>query len=200
MAEKIKNFGGFRLINGSAAGFNLSGLNDKTVIYFVRTSTDDTKDDGFIYFNGKKYGTGKLSSKAVQDELTKLATKVENHIDNANSAVQSVNGQNGPEVTINSSDINLGKEISGHTTADSVTTVLEDIYDKLSQTSSNALTSVSGSTSINVTAKASGSQTISVKAKHLSETEKVAGQIEIITTGTTGIYGLLYFGGDDFEE
>ena len=119
-------------------------------------------------------------------------------IDNANSAVQSVNGQNGPEVTINSSDINLGKEISGHTTADSVTTVLEDIYDKLSQTSSNALTSVSGSTSINVTAKASGSQTISVKAKPLSDIEKAAGQIEI-KTDDNGIYGLLYFGGDDVE-
>lgn len=506
MAETIKNFGGFKVINGSAAGFNLSGLTDKTVIYFVRT--DAGKEDGFIYFNGKKYGTGKLSSKAVQDELTKLATKVGNHIGNqatvtatartsgatdngnitangsakwlsgaaieqikkyvdsedvkkmtlvgkeiqlqntagavlakldatsfikdgmlesvtlvddntkgkvlqftwntdngkkstpievseffheisgdtntitvtqpesgttgslqisaktvasvsgvtsgatalmtggitqqyvqqeintlktgldstlplsattgnityatakivqtdgklselgsglslnvatglttehagfvynstahtftpqasafnkqglldaqeviallrnnntnvanaltylkgqiptvkgfgyisvtksgteysvnasdsletaianANSAVQSVNGKIGTDVTISSSEIKLGKGISGHTTADSVTTVIEDIYNKLSQTSSNALTSVSGSTSINVTEKASGSQTISVKAKHLSETEKAAGQIEIITTGTTGIYGLLYFGGDDVE-
>lgn len=82
MAEKIKNFGGFRLINGSAADFDLSSLTDKTVIYFVRTSTGTTKEDGFIYFNGKKYGTGKLSSKAVQDELTKLTTKVNAHITN----------------------------------------------------------------------------------------------------------------------
>ena len=80
MAETIKNFGGFKVINGSADGFNLTGLTDKTVIYFVRT--DAGKEDGFIYFNGKKYGTGKLSSKAVQDELTKLATKVKNHIAN----------------------------------------------------------------------------------------------------------------------
>lgn len=78
--DLTKNFGGFKVINGSAAGFNLSGLTDKTVIYFVRT--DAGKEDGFIYFNGKKYGTGKLSSKAVQDELTKLSTKVENHIAN----------------------------------------------------------------------------------------------------------------------
>ena len=82
MAETIKNFGGFRLINGSAADFNLSGLNDKTVIYFVRTDSGETKDDGFIYFNGKKYGTGKLSSKAVQDKLTELTTKVDAHITN----------------------------------------------------------------------------------------------------------------------
>ena len=80
MAEKIKNFGGFRLINGSAANFQLTGLTDKTVIYFVRT--DAGKEDGFIYFNGKKYGTGKLSSKAVQDELNELSKKVDNHITN----------------------------------------------------------------------------------------------------------------------
>lgn len=515
MAEKIKNFGGFKVINGSAADFNLSGLNDKTVIYFVRT--DAGKEDGFIYFNGKKYGTGKLSSKAVQDELAKLSTKVENHIANyatvtatarttsgttddanitvdnktkwlsgaaieqiktyvdsedvkgmelvgneiqlknktgavlakldatnfikdgmlesvtlveddtkgkvlqftwntdggkkstpievseffheisgdtntitvtqpasgttgslkisaktvasvsgvtsgatalmtggitqqyvakeinafktgldsnlslsaktenvtyataniaqtdgklnktgsslvlnvatgltrehigfnfnsqdksysagitdfagkglldatevvtilqnnntnivsaldylkgniytvsttsqsiigvdqmrdesaiggfayqisagpaltdaithANSAVQSVNGKSGTSVTINSSEIKLGKGISGHTTADSVTTVIEDIYNKLSTTSANALTKVVGSDSINVTEKASGSQTISVKAKPLSETEKAAGQIEI-KTDANGIYGMLYFGGDDVE-
>lgn len=121
-------------------------------------------------------------------------------ITHANSAVQTVNGKSGTNVTIYSSDITLDKEIGGHTTNESVTKVLDDIYTKLSTTSANALTSVSGSTSINVTAKASGSQTISVKAKPLSETEKASGQIEIITTGTTGIYGLLYFGGDDVES
>lgn len=508
MAETIKNFGGFKVINGSAAGFNLSGLNDKTVIYFVRT--DAGKGDGFIYFNGKKYGTGKLSSKAVQDKLTELTTTVNNHINNkatvnvtertsgttdngnitatdstkwlsgaaieqikkyvdsedvkgmelvgneiqltntagavlakldatkfikdgmlesvtlvqdntkgkvlqftwntdggkkstpievseffheisgdtntikvtqpasgttgslqisaktvasvsgvtsgatalmtggitqqyvakeintlktgldstlalsaitnsvtyatanivqtdgtlselgsglvlnvatglttehagfvynktnnsftanattfsktglldaqeviallrnnntnvanaltylkgqittvtgsnyitvtkaegtnnytvsasgtlqtainnANSAVQSVNGKSGTSVTINSSEIKLGEGISGHTTDDSVTTVIKDIYNKLSQTSSNALTSVNGSGSITVSTKENNQQSISVNAKHLSDTEKAAGQIEIITTGTTGIYGLLYFGGDDVE-
>ena len=120
-------------------------------------------------------------------------------ITHANSAVQTVNGKSGTDVTIYSSDITLDKEIGGHTTNESVTKVLDDIYTKLSTTSANALTSVSGSTSINVSEKKSGSQTISVNAKHLSETEKAAGQIEIITTGTDGIYGLLYFGGDDVE-
>ena len=80
MVDKIKNFGGFRVIDGSSESFQLTGLTDKTVIYFVRT--DAAKEDGFIYFNGKKYGTGKLSSKAVQDKLTELTTKVENHIAN----------------------------------------------------------------------------------------------------------------------
>lgn len=518
MAETIKNFGGFRLINGSAAGFDLSGLTDKTVIYFVRTSTGNTKDDGFIYFNGKKYGTGKLSSEAVQKKLTELQNKVNAHIDNpatvtatarpsgatdngtlsvnendstkwlsgaaiaeikkyvdsedvkgmelvgteiqlknktgavlakldatnfikdgmlesvtlindtakgkvlqftwntdggkkstpievseffheisgdtntikvsqpasgtngslqisaktvasvsdvtsgatalmtggitqqyvqreintlktgldstlalsattgsvtyatanivqtdgtltktgsslvlnvatglgrehigfnfdsssklysagtttfagkglldatevvtilqknndnivsaldylkgniytvsttqqsiigvdimtdesalggrtyqisagsdlrdaithANSAVQSVNSKSGKDITIYSSDINLDKEIGEYTTNDSVTQVLDGIYSKLNKTSSNALTSVSGSTSINVTAKSNGSQTISVNAKSLSADDKAAGQIEI-KTDANGIYGLLYFGGDDVE-
>ena len=69
-----------------------------------------------------------------------------------------------------------------------------------SQLNSEVLTEVVGYSGITVSEKESGSQTISVKAKPLSETEKAAGQIEIITTGTTGIYGLLYFGGDDVEE
>ncbi len=523
MADKIKNFGGFKVINGSAAGFNLSGLTDKTVIYFVRT--DAGKEDGFIYFNGKKYGTGKLSSKAVQDELTKLATKVENHIANkatvtatarttsgttdngalsgdaegkwltgtaiekiktyvdsedvksmvltqdhkiqlknkgnvvlaeldvtsfikdgmlesvtlvddktkgkvlqftwntdngkkstpievseffheisgdtntitvtqpesgttgslqisantvknvsgvtsgatalmtggitqqyvaqeinnlktgldstlslsattksvtyatanivqtdgklnttdsrlvlnvatgltrehigfnfnsgdksysagttdfagqglldatevvtrlqennanivlaldylkgsiytvytasptiigvdkmpdasaiggftykisagtdlttaithANSAVQSVNGQIGKNVTLTTNDIKPNERPSGYPTGSwntntNVTDVLNNIYSKLSQTSSNALTSVNGSGSITVSTKENNQQSISVKAKLLEEADKAAGQIEIITTGTTGIYGLLYFGGDDVEE
>lgn len=119
-------------------------------------------------------------------------------INKANNAVQTVNGKSGTSVTIYSSDINLDKAIGGHTTDVSVTEVLGDIYDKLSQTSSNALTSVSGSTSINVSAKENGSQTISVNAKTLTETEKAAGQIEI-KTDANGIYGLLYFGGDDVE-
>ena len=80
MEYKIKQFNGFELIK--EANFNSLISPDKQKIYFVRTSTGDTKDDGFIYFNGKKYGTGKLSSKAVQDKLTELTTKVDEHIAN----------------------------------------------------------------------------------------------------------------------
>lgn len=123
-------------------------------------------------------------------------------IKNANSAVQSVNGQKGPNVTLDTDDIKASEKLSGYpslTTNTTVTDVLNNIYNKLSQTSSNALTSVSGSGSITVSTKENNQQSISVKAKPLSETEKAAGQIEIITTGTTGIYGLLYFGGDDVE-
>lgn len=125
-------------------------------------------------------------------------------ITHANSAVQIVNGKSGTSVTITTDDIKPNKRPSGYPEVDwdqnvTVTDVLSDIYDKINQTNNDALTSVSGSTSINVTAKENGSQTISVNAKSLNADEKAAGQIEIITTGTTGIYGLLYFGGDDVE-
>ena len=80
MTDKIKNFGGFRVIDGTSASFHLSWLNDETVIYFVRT--DAGKEDGFIYFNGKKYGTGKLSSDKIQTQLTELKNKVTAHIAN----------------------------------------------------------------------------------------------------------------------
>ena len=124
-------------------------------------------------------------------------------IKNANSAVQSVNGQKGPNVTLDTDDIKASGKLVGYPESSfspdtTVTDVLNNIYSKLSKTSSDALAEVVGSDSINVTAKESGSQTISVKAKPLSETEKAAGQIEI-KTDANGIYGMLYFGGDDVE-
>lgn len=184
-----------------ASAFNKQGLLDaKEVIALLRNNNTNIANAltylkeiptvvGGNYINVNKNGT-EYTISADDDLVTAIR--------NANSAVQTVNGLNGPDVTISSSEIKLGKVISGHTTADSVTTVIEDIYTKLSDTSANALTNVVGSDSINVTAKASGSQTISVKAKPLSETEKAAGQIEI-KTDANGIYGMLYFGGDDVE-
>ena len=51
MAEKI--FKGFRQIDGTAQDFSTSGF-ENGYIYFVRTSADG--EDGYIWFNGKKYG------------------------------------------------------------------------------------------------------------------------------------------------
>lgn len=197
----------------NATTFTKTGLLDAQEVITLLRNNNTNVADALTYLKGQittlsgqmPTVTGSTyitvtKAKDTNDYTVSASESLTTAITHANSAVQSVNGQNGPEVTINSSDIQLGKAISGHTTTDSVTTVLEDIYTKLSKTSSDALTKVVGSNSIDVTAKASGSQTISVKAKPLSETEKAAGQIEIITTGTTGIYGLLYFGGDDVEE
>ena len=125
-------------------------------------------------------------------------------IDNANKAVKSVNGKSGTGVTINTDDIKPNQKPDGYPQEDwnrntTVTDVLNNIYSKLSKTSSDALTKVVGSDSINVTAKESGSQTISVKRKTITPEEKGNGYIQIEETAD-GIYGLLYFGGDDVED
>lgn len=118
-------------------------------------------------------------------------------ITHANNAVQSVNGKHGNYITIYGNEITIGGSgIGPNVPESSINDVFTNIYSRLNN---EVLTEVVGSSGITVTEKESGSQTISVKAKPLSEDEKAAGQIEIITTGTTGIYGLLYFGGDDVE-
>lgn len=185
--------------------FNKTGLLDaQEVIALLRNNNTNVKD-ALNYLKGQiPTVTGsdyiKVSkAEGINKYIVSASQDLQTAIGKANSAVQTVNGKSGTAVTINSSEIKVGEGVSGHTTDDSVTTVLNDIYNKLNTTSNSALTKVVGSNSIDVTAKASGSQTISVNAKPLSETEKAAGQIEIITTGTTGIYGLLYFGGDDVE-
>lgn len=182
--------------------FNKTGLLDAQEVITLLRNNNTNVADALTYLKGQIPTVAKGNyinvTKSGTQYIVSADNALETAISNANSAVQSVNSKSGKDITIYSSDINLDKAIGGHTTDVSVTEVLGDIYDKLSQTSSNALTSVSGSDSINVTAKASGSQTISVKAKPLSETEKAEGKIEI-KTDANGIYGMLYFGGDDVE-
>ena len=187
----------------NASDFTKKGLLDAQEVIALLRNNNTNIANALTYLKGQiptVVGGNYINvTKSGTQYIVSADNALETVISKANSAVQSVNGKYGQDVTINSSDIKLNKKIGDYTTDYSVTQVLDGIYTKLSTTSANALTSVSGSTSINVTAKASGSQTISVNAKPLGETEKAAGQIEIITTGTTGIYGLLYFGGDDVE-
>lgn len=184
------------------SAFNKQGLLDATEVIALLRNNNTNIANALTYLKGQiptvVSGNYINVTKSGTQYRVSADDALETAINNANSAVQTVNGKSGKDIAIHSSDINLDKEIGGHTTNASVTEVLGDIYTKLSNTSANALTSVSGSTSITVSAKASGSQTISVKAKPLSETEKAAGQIEI-KTDANGIYGLLYFGGDDVE-
>ena len=49
-------------------------------VYFVRE--DETKENGFLYFNGKKYGT----TKAVADKLAELENSIAEVITTANAA------------------------------------------------------------------------------------------------------------------
>ena len=200
----------------NASDFNKQGLLDaQEVIALLRNNNTNIANaltylkgqitalsDNMTTVTGSDYITV-TNAEGTNNYTVSASGALKTAIANANSAVQSVNGQKGPNVTINTDDIKASENISGYQslgTDTTVTNVLNNIYSQLSQTSSSALKKVVGSSGITVTEKASGSQTISVKAKPLSGTEKAAGQIEIITTGTTGIYGLLYFGGDDVEE
>lgn len=51
MARKI--FKGFMQVDGTASGFTTDNFEDG-YIYFVRTTEDG--DNGYMWFNGKKYG------------------------------------------------------------------------------------------------------------------------------------------------
>lgn len=45
---------GVEMVDGTSESFDLSKLNDITKMYFIRTDKDGK--EGYIYFNGKKYG------------------------------------------------------------------------------------------------------------------------------------------------
>lgn len=191
-----------------ASAFNKQGLLDAQEVIALLRNNNTNVANALTYLKGQiptVKGAGYISvTKSGTEYSLNASDDLETAIANANSAVQSVNGKYGQDVTITTDDIKPKERPSGYPEVDwdenvTVTNVLSDIYDKINQTNHDGLTSVSGSDSINVTSKASGSQAISVKAKPLSETEKAAGQIEI-KTDANGIYGLLYFGGDDVEK
>lgn len=56
MAVTSRNFGGFELIDGTSPDFDIEDLDNLAKVYFVRTDADG--EQGYIYFNGKKYGNG----------------------------------------------------------------------------------------------------------------------------------------------
>lgn len=103
-----KNFKGFQLV--ALATFNGSGFTkDKDTLYFVRTSGEkNSGTDGFLYFNGKKYGTGedvitkygelngKTISAYVADEIAKVTTtagELGKKVDANTKAITAINGK-----------------------------------------------------------------------------------------------------------
>ena len=60
-------FKGFQLVNGTADNFDIASLNDKLTLYFVRTNAES--NDGYLYFNGKKYATGADLSEEIKGIL-----------------------------------------------------------------------------------------------------------------------------------
>lgn len=193
-------------LTAQASDFTKQGLLDAQEVIALLRNNNTNIANALTYLKGQiptVIGGGYINVTKTGTQYTVSANDdLKTVISKANTAVQSVNGKHGTDVTITGDIIALGDNLSNFPDANNTWTVnktLDDIYSKLSQTSSNALTSVNGSDSITVSTKKNNQQSISVKAKSLSETEKAAGKIGIITTDTNGIYGLLYFGGDDVE-
>lgn len=110
-------------------------------LYFVRTNDDKT--DGYLYMNGKKYGTGKDVETAINNTLGSLSgTSYETfkaYIDavsgvtSANTSeintikgefVKSVNGVTGNTVVIDATEIKMNKgEESGQTVSEAIAAV-----------------------------------------------------------------------------
>ena len=85
MAQTI--FKGFKLM--AQAAFTAESFTPEAgYLYFVRTN--DGKEDGFLYFNGKKYGTGKDVESTIKtilgDEFT--GTNVKEYVDAIKTELQ----------------------------------------------------------------------------------------------------------------
>lgn len=63
-------FKGFRQIDGTKESFDISKF-ERDIIYFVRASYD--RNDGYLYLNGKKYGT----NSELMKELERLKDKTD---------------------------------------------------------------------------------------------------------------------------
>lgn len=185
-----------------ASAFNKQGLLDAQEVIDLLRNNNTNIANALTYLKGQiptvVSGNYINVTKSGTEYIVNADDALETAISNANSAVQNVNGKSGNYITIYGNDIMIGGSgIGPNVPESSINDVFTNIYNQLN---SEVLKEVVGYSGITVSEKENGSQTISVNAKTLSETEKAAGQIEIITTGTTGIYGLLYFGGDDVEE
>lgn len=109
-----KNFKGFQLV--TKAQFEALGKKDTNTLYFVRTN--EGKTDGFLYFNGKNYGTAEDAKAAlitrygdikigekdatiaeyVAAEITKVNTaagKLEEKVTKNTADIATINGQIG---------------------------------------------------------------------------------------------------------
>lgn len=193
----------------NATTFSNTGLLDaQEVIALLRNNNTNVKDALTYLKNQITALSGNMTTVTGSTYITVTKAEGTNNytvdaakgltdaITHANSAVQRVNGKSGNDITIYGNEIIIGGSgIGPNVPESSINDVFTNIYSRLNN---EVLTEVVGYSGITVSEKVSGVQAISVKAKPLSETEKAAGQIEI-KTDDNGIYGMLYFGGDDVE-
>ena len=88
MAEVKKLFNGLQFVKASS----FTGTPEANVLYFVRTDTPtDKKIDGYLQFNGKKYGTGEDAIAAVKTFYGELNGKtIAKYVEDELAAIKGV--------------------------------------------------------------------------------------------------------------
>lgn len=168
-------------------------------VYFVRE--DDTKEHGFIYFNGKKYGTTKEVADKLKEVADKLATlegvDVEERLKNLEDVsaetriynlegtaikeveVNSVNANvenNKATVLVNSENIKMGKELeySGTTittTGDTIGDAVEKVIEKIVENKNSTDSSI---TELREITSSDGNRIANIEKDYLKEEDKTA--------------------------
>ena len=122
------------------------------------------------------------------------------------TAVQSVNTKTGTAVTIDSTDVKLGTDLTGNNiinantaSTSSTKSVLQGIYDTLGTVGNAISGTTSSDKTINVTHNADQTLNLTLNRESASNDTISAGHIEIEKNASGQTYGLMYYFGDDAD-
>lgn len=103
------------------------------------------------------------------------------------------------EVEINGDNIGVGSDVPGYESNASISTVLKGIIESFTAASDGTIVSVSsGDDAIKINTEIPATPVISLNTEASTEETVAEGHIEI-KKSTTGIYGVMYYSGDDAE-
>lgn len=103
------------------------------------------------------------------------------------------------EVEINGDNIGVGSDVPGYESNASISTVLKGIIESFTAASDGTIISVSsGDDAIKINTEIPTTPVISLNTEASTEETVAEGHIEI-KKGTSGIYGVMYYSGDDAE-
>lgn len=154
----------------------------------VKAYVDGKVSGKNVTAEGESGDTALVSASADTNNVTVWATdKLKNAVTKAETSVQSVNGQTSSAVTLTGDDIATDQNVGGSTPA-TVNAVLADIYTKL-----GVVVKADGETIIEDTA--THKLSVNLEAK---ETAQANGHVAL-EHGKDGLYGVMYYSGDDAE-
>lgn len=150
----------------------------------------DYVDKQVLAKNVDAKGDTLVSASADANKVTVAATEaLTTAVANANSAVQSVNGEKGTAVVLDATKIEVGAGVGKQAATAKVNAVLADIYTKL-----GVAVKADGET-----IKEAADHTLSVNLEATSDALVQAGHIEIKHNTGGALYGVMYCLGDDAE-